>query len=131
MDTVEIARGIGVNQNGRLTRSGERWLQIIISSWISLQIFSQISIPAIALVTLRMLPLRVRRLRLLRLKLVVNAIDISGVGDREVVLATLKIARETGIEHGELRTEFPTITTSVPGPIRSNLPREGGIAGED
>src|ERR1700687_4332707 len=52
-----------------------------------------------------------------------------GVGNREVVMAALEAAREAFVEHDE----FWTIGTGsgILRPIRGNLPREAGVAGED
>src|SRR5208282_4575815 len=55
------------------------------------------------------------------------------VGDCEVVVLALEVARKAVVEHGELRiiaTESMIIIWG-PGPIRGNLPRKGWIAGKD
>jgi len=51
------------------------------------------------------------------------------VGNREVVLAALEVAREASVEDNEFRTIG--MRSGMLGPIRGNLPREGGVAGKD
>src|ERR1700686_1214626 len=68
-------------------------------------------------------------LKLFILKLFLELFLGRGVGNREVVVAALEAAREAFVEHDE----FGTIGTGsgILGPIRGNLPREAGVAGED
>src|SRR5271166_1087779 len=50
-----------------------------------------------------------------------------GVGNREVVVAGLEVARETFLEHNEFRR----LGSGIRGPLRGNLARENGVAGKD
>ena len=44
-------------------------------------------------------------------------------------MAAFEAARETFVEHGEFRTM--AVGSGIPWPIRGDLAREGGVAGED
>jgi hypothetical protein len=75
VDVIEIARGVGVNQDGGLAGGGQRLLQV----------FAQAFVQVFALVLLKLF---IRR----------------GVGNREVVVVALETAREAFVEHDEFWT---------------------------
>ncbi len=75
VNVIEIARGVGVNQDGGLAGSGQRLFQVFVQ-------------PFVQMLALVLLKLFIRR----------------GVGNCEVVVAALEAAREAFVEHDEFRT---------------------------
>ena len=89
-----------MNQNGRLARSGEGLLQVLLQTLVR----------GFALVVL-------------------DVFDRRGIGNREIVVAALKIARETFVEHDKFRTLG--MGRMILRPMRGDLARERGVAGKD
>src|ERR1019366_2040670 len=111
VEFIEIERGIGVNDDGRLAGGGEELLQGFVPI-----------VPIVPVVLIRFV-----------FPAVLVLFNRRSVGNGEVVVGALEVARKAFVEHDEFRSKFRTMGmgSGILWPIGGDLPRKGGVAGKD